>query len=323
MLELATEQQDEALLIESNFSLGLSFFFMGDDLPRAREHLEWVVERFDVERHGGQALLTGQSVGVTSRSVSSLVCFQLGALELAVERHEQALALAVEIGHEFSRAYALGVAAWFQLYMRDYAKAQAFADEAVALSQEQSFGWWLVWGMILGGSARAGLGEDGAGELIQQGIGLWRQTGSGFTVPYFLGLLSDARYGEGQLAEAGPLLDEALELADSSRERFFEAELRRMRGTQRLLQAGDDARGDAVAEAEVSFQQAMVTARAQGARSWQLRAATSLADLLLRRGQPLAARSVLADALAPFDGQPEIPDLVDARACLARCQDEG
>ncbi|MCX4247186.1 adenylate/guanylate cyclase domain-containing protein [Paraliomyxa miuraensis] len=318
MLELATEQQDEALLLEAHFSLGLSYFFMGDDLPRAREHLEWVVERFDVERHGGQALLTGQSVGVTSRSVSSLVCFQLGALDLAITRHEQALALSAEIGHEFSRAYALGVAAWFQLYMRDHAKSQAFADEAVALSQEQSFGWWLVWGTILGGSARAGQGEAGAAERIQQCIGLWRQTGSGFTVPYFLGLLSDARRSEGHLREAGPLLDEALELAESSRERFFEAELRRMRGTQRLLQAGDDARDDedAMALAEASFRRAIETARAQGARSWQLRAATSLAELLLRRGQRDEARAVLEEALGPFEGQPRTPDLVAARALL-------
>ena len=199
MLELATEGGAMELELEAHFSLGLSYFFMGDDLPRAREHLEWVVERYDSERHHAQALLAGQDVGVTSRSVSALVCFQLGALELAVQRHEEALVLSQRLGHAFSRAYALGCAAWFQLYMRDMEKAQAFADEAVALSQAQSFGWWLVWGTILGGSARAGKGEAGAAEQIETWIGLWRQTGSGFTVPYFLGLLSAARRGEARL----------------------------------------------------------------------------------------------------------------------------
>jgi predicted ATPase len=320
MLELATEATETteatggalALELEAHFSLGLSYFFMGDDLARAREHLEWVVERYDPDLHHGQALLTGQDVGVTSRSASALVCFQLGALELAIQRHEEALALSERLDHAFSRAYALGCAAWFQLYMRDHARAQAFADDAMALSHEQSFGWWLVWGMILGGSARAGQHKVGAAERIEQGIGLWRQTGSGFTVPYFLGLLSDARRGEDRLDVAERLLHEASTLAEASRERFFAAELQRMQGELRLVGAGDDL--TAIAEAEASLRAAIDTARAQGARSFELRATTSLARLLARRGQEAEARDLASQALAPFEGQPSTPDLVEARA---------
>lgn len=309
MLELATAQQAMELELEAHFSLGLSYFFMGDDLPRAREHLEWVVERYDSERHHGQALLNGQDVGVTSRSVAALVCFQLGALDVAQRRHEEALALSERLGHAFSRAYALGCAAWFQLYMRDHARAQAFADEAVALSQEQSFGWWLVWGTILGGSARAGRGEGGAGDQIEQWIGAWRGTGSGFTVPYFLGLLSNARRGEGKLDEAERLLHEARTLAEASRERFFAAELRRMQG-ERMLVQGDDV------GAEAALREALATARAQGAHAWQLRAAVSLARLLASRDGD-EARGILGEALAPFEGQPSTPELVEARALVS------
>jgi class 3 adenylate cyclase/predicted ATPase len=313
MLELATAQQAMELELEAHCSLGLSYFFMGDDLPRAKEHLEWVVERYDSERHHGQALLAGQDVGVTSRSVSALVCFQLGALELAIRRHEEALELSQRLGHAFSRAYALGCAAWFQLYMRDMERAQAFADEAVALSQEQSFGWWLVWGTILGGSARAGKGEAGAAEQIEQWIGLWRQTGSGFTVPYFLGLLSDARRRAGELEVAERLLVEARALAEANSERFFAAELQRLEGELALVRSED---AEALARAEVSLRGAMETARAQGARAWELRAACALARLLEPRGRDDEGRRILAGALAPFDGQPSTPELAEARALV-------
>jgi len=313
MLELATEQKAMELELEAHFSLGLSYFFMGDDLPRAREHLEWVVERYDSERHHAQALLAGQDVGVTSRSVSALVCFQLGALELAVKRHEEALALSQRLGHAFSRAYALGCAAWFQLYMRDMERAQAFADEAVALSQEQSFGWWLVWGTILGGSARAGKGEAGAAEQIETWIGLWRQTGSGFTVPYFLGLLSAARRGEGQLEVAEKLLGEAKALAEANSERFFAAELQRLEGELLLVRSGD---AEAGVRAEAALRGAMETARAQGAKAWELRAACALARVLAQRGETGEAKRVAEAVLAAFGEQPVTVEIADARALV-------
>lgn len=313
MLELAREQGEEALLLEAHFSLGLSEFFMGDDLAAAREHLDWVVSRYDEERHHQQAFLTGQSVGVTARSVAALVCFQLGALDEAAEHHRQALALSERLDHAFSRAYALGCAAWLQLYLRDFAAAQRFAGEAVALSQEQSFGWWLVWGTILGGSAAAGLREEGAADRIEQGIDLWRQTGSGFTVPYFLGLLCDARRGEGRIEVVGPLLEEARTLADSSRERFFAAELRRLQGRLRLDQGSD---GAAVSEAEAAFRAAREVARTQGARAWELRAATDLARLLREHGRDDEGRRLLAEALTSFDAVRPSADVREARALL-------
>lgn len=321
MLALANESTEttqggaEALELEAHFSLGLSYFFMGDDLLRAREHLEWVVERYDPERHHGQALLSGQDVGVTSRSVSALVCFQLGAIDVAVQRHQEALALSDRLGHAFSRAYALGCAAWFQLYMRDMDRAEAFADEAVALSQAQSFGWWLVWGTILGGSARAGRGEAGAAQPIEQWIAAWRGTGSGFTVPYFLGLLAMARRGEGQREAAERLLHEAQTLAEERRERFFTAELQRLQAELWSESGGDDAA--AIARVEAALRGAMETARAQGARAWALRAASSLARVLLRRGEAGEGRSVLREVLVAFEGQPETPELAAARE-LAR-----
>lgn len=312
MLELADEQASESLELEAHFSLGLSFFFMGDDLDSARMHLEWVVDRYDAKRHHGQAVLTGQDVGVTSRSVSALVHFQLGEYETAAARHEQALALSDTLGHAFSRAYALGCAAWYRLYTRDHTEAQALANEAVALSQEQSFGWWLVWGMILGGSAGAGLHDAAAAATIEQWIAAWRQTGSGFTVPYFLGLLCDARVHDEELDVAASLLQEATTLADDNRERFFFAELHRLSGELCLLREGQAG----AAAAEGLFREAMAIAEAQGARAFGLRAATSLAGLLRELDRGEDAKSLLRTHLQPFGDVTGNADVDAAQALL-------
>lgn len=314
MLELAAERRALELELEAHFAVGLSCFFMGDDLPRAHEHLEWVVERHDGARHHGQAQLTGQDVGITSRSIAALVCFQLGLLGQALQRHEEALELSAQSKHALDRAQALGCAAWLELYLRDPERAQGHADEAVALSQEQSHHRWLVWGTILGGSARADRGEAGAGDPIEQWLARWRQTGAKLMVPCFLGLLASARRSEGALDAAEQLVHEARAAAEQSGERFFEAELRRLEG-ELLLARGED--GDALARAEAMLRGAMDTARAQGAKAWVLRAAVSLARVLEPRGRGEEARQILADALAPLEGQPETPELAEARA-LAR-----
>ncbi len=313
MLELASEQHAEELELEAHFCLGLSFYFLGDDLEKSREHLEWAVEHYDADRHHGQALLTGQDVGVTSLSVSALLHFQLGEFDTAVDHHRKALELSDRLGHAFSRAYALGCASWFQLYMRQHEQSEKYAAEAVALSQEQSFGWWLVWGTILGGSATVGRGEFEAAAQIEQGIGLWRQTGSGFTVPYFLGLLSDARRGEGRLDDARSPLEEAVSLAEQSRERFFAAELRRLRGELALATGGDGA----AEEAEAAFRESITIARSQGSSAWELRGAVALARLLHGKGASEEARATLDAAYAPLKEQADCPDLVEARALLS------
>lgn len=310
MLELAGEQEDEALRLEAHFSLGLSLFFMGEQLDDAREHLEWVVQRYDRERHHGQALLTGQDVGVTSRSVSALVHFQLGEFDTALLRHEEALTLSDSLGHAFSRAYALGCAAWFRLYLRDMSRAQAYAAEAVALSQAQSFGWWLVWGMILGGSATAGTPQAAA--QIEEWIAAWRGTGSGFTVPYFLGLLAAARRAHGDLAAVEQPLAEAIAVAEDNDERFFASELRRLDGMIRLQRDGD------AAGAEAAFREAMEIADRQGARAFALRAATALAKLLGTQGRGAEVPEILGPRVEPLRSQAKHADVRDALALLDR-----
>ena len=262
-------------------------------LRPAREHLERAVAIYDPEKHHANAYQTIQDVGVTSRSVAALCLWHLGETELALERSRQALELADTLAHPFSKAYALGCAAWFNLYLRDTKTALARAREAVDLSVEQGFLWWQVWGTILGGRALADTGTPAVSVTqIKGGIDGWRMTGSGFTIPYFLALQAEACRADGRTDEALALVAEARELIEKMDEGFFAGELHRLEGELRREKSG---RADE-AGVEACFQRALEAARAEGARAFELRAATSLARLWSEQGKGGEARRLLAEA---------------------------
>lgn len=321
LLESAHEQRDRALELEAGFAAGLSLFFTGDDLEGARQHLEGVVSHYDRELHHVNVSISRQDVGVTSSCVLALLHFQLGNFELAMQSYERALMLSEQLGHPFTRAYALGCAAWFQLHCRNFPMAEQHARESVAVSEEHGFAWWLIWGDILGGRAGVERRDPDAGARIERALEQWRAAGSSFNVPRFLSLLAEARLAAGELEAAASLLEEARALAETTTERFFLAELLRLQGQLHLARAAADEPAFAAAQdaAESSFRAAMAAARAQGARAWELRAAIALAQLLQQRGQPSQARALLTQAHASFEHDPSRarhPDARDARALL-------
>jgi len=311
MMSLARQEKNLSWELEAHFSIGLSFFFMGNLAP-AREHLERAVAIYEVDKHHANAQLNIQDVGVTSRSVAALCLFHLGEIDLAVERSHQALELADKLGHPFSKAYALGCAAWFNLYMRDAETALRHARAAIDLSTEQGFLWWQIWGTVLGGRALADVEPGEASASVAQirgGIDFWKQTGSRFTIPYFLALQAEASAKGGETDAALALIAEARGLIESTGEGFFAGELWRLEGE--LLRAKGGARADAI---EKCFERALDIARSQGAKAFELRAATALARLWKDGGRSKDARAVLSRASAGFEGRTETQDMREARA---------
>jgi predicted ATPase len=133
---------------------------------------------------------------------------------------------------------------------------------------------------------------------------------------HWLALLAEAQASAGQ-AEAGlSTLAEALAFVEKTGERYYEAEIYRLRG-ELLLMQGDEAEAEASFHyAEGCFQHAIEVARRQQARSWELRATTSLARLWQRQGRPEEARALLAEIYGWFTEGFDTPDLEEARAVL-------
>jgi predicted ATPase len=146
---------------------------------------------------------------------------------------------------------------------------------------------------------------------MQQGLAAWRATGAAVFQPYGLALLAAASGQMRQVEEGLTLLAEALAVINEKGERRWEAELYRLQGELLLARAtGQDT------EAETCFRQALDIARRQQAKSWELRAAMSLAQLWQRQGKRDAARQVLAEVYGWFTEGFETADLQEAKALL-------
>ena len=146
---------------------------------------------------------------------------------------------------------------------------------------------------------------------MQQGLAAWRATGAAVFQPYGLALLAAASAQVGQIEEGLPLLAEALTVTNDKGERRWEAELHRLQGELLLALSAEQ-----YAEAEACFRQALAVARQQQAKSWELRAAMSLARLWQQQGKRAAARHLLAEVYAWFTEGFDTADLQDAKALL-------
>ena len=147
--------------------------------------------------------------------------------------------------------------------------------------------------------------------MIPAGIAAWKSSGSIVFVPWYVAHLAKALAELGQFDEAWRHIDEALKAVETTGETWCESDIHRIAGEIALLAPMPD-----IDRAKVHFDRALTVARAQQAKSWELRAATSLATLLREQGQPDDARELLAPVYAWFSEGFETFDLKRAKALL-------
>jgi predicted ATPase len=225
---------------------------------------------------------------------------------------QAALALAQQLAHPLSLTMALRWAAVLHHLRREAPLTQARAEASMTMATDQEFPQHVAVAMPLRGWALAasGHGEEGMAQ-IRQGLAAYQTTGASRVRPYQLALLAEASTQVGQTTEGLAALAEALALLDTSGVRWWEAELHRLRGALLLQHEGAQP-----GEAEACFQQALIIARRQQAKSLELRAATSLARLWQQQGKHAAARELLAPLYGWFTEGFETADLQDAKALL-------
>jgi predicted ATPase len=235
----------------------------------------------------------------------------LGYPDQALDWSRAALARVRQLASPFSLAHNLYHAARLHQYRRDVAAVREHAEEVIRVSEAQGFAFWLADGVKLRGWAMAEAGEPEAGLAeVRRGIEAYRRSGAVTGLPYDLALLAEAHARAGQVGEALEAVAEGLAIVAETRERNHEAELHRLRG-ELLLRQGDPA------EAEASLARALATARELGARSLELRAATSLARLWGAQGKRAEGWRVLHSVHADFTEGLDTLDLVEAQALLA------
>jgi predicted ATPase len=225
---------------------------------------------------------------------------------------DRALALSRQLGHAHTLAQALSVAGRAAVSARDVATTCAHSNECIALASEHGLAQWAAWGRILQGWTDAQKGQATTGIAhIRDGLAAAEATGSRSATPFHLALLAEALTLAGKIEEALATLDDALAKAAASGERGSDAEIHRLRGelTNRLPYPDP-------AKAEESFRTALVIAREQGTRGYELRAAASLARLWRKQGRRGEARDLLAPLYGWFTEGFDTADLKEARALL-------
>ena len=186
------------------------------------------------------------------------------------------------------------------------------AEAAVALATEQGFPHWAALGTSLRGWALAmqGQGEEGMAQ-VRQGIAACRATGAALLVPYFCTVLAEVSAHLGHTEDGLQALAEAHTLVEQHEERWWEAEVCRLRGVLLLRQPGTPQ-----AEAETWLRRALDVARRQEAKSLELRAAMSLSRLWQQQGKQTEAHALLAPIYGWFTEGFDTVDLQDAKVLL-------
>jgi class 3 adenylate cyclase/predicted ATPase len=311
LLRLAQRTHDPALAVVAHYALGTTWFCLGA-LPAARQHLEAGIAHYTPAQRRAPAFRIGQDPGVACRALAAMTLWFLGYPEQALARLHEALALAQDLSHPFSLAYARCRGAFVLQFCRDVPAVREQAEATVVLSTEQGFAQWAALGTSLRGwtLAMQGQGEEGIAQL-RQGTAAWQATGAELFVPYFCTLLADVCAHLGHPEDGLQALAEVHTLVEQHEERYWEAEVHRLRGVLLLRQTGTPQ-----AEAEAWLQRALDVARRQQAKSLELRAAMRLSRLWQQQGKRAAAHALLAPIYGWFTEGFDTADLQEAKALL-------
>ena len=203
MLILAQHQQDAALLLEAHQVLGKILFWLGE-LGPAQAHVEQVMTLYNIQQHRSPAFVHGVSdLEVHCLCFAAWVLGLCGYPDQAVQRSNDALALAQKLAHPFSLAFALNVSAWVHQFRREVPRIHALTDALLALCREQGFGLLLTAGTILQGWALAEQGQVEAGTAqMRQGLAARQTMGMETSETFYLALLAEG-YGRSEQPEEG------------------------------------------------------------------------------------------------------------------------
>ena len=325
---LAENTADPALLVVAHNVLADSLYWEGQ-FAAARSHAEQGMVLYDRQQHHAlAALYGGYDPGVAYLSFEALSVWALGYPDRCSQKMSDLLTLAYELPHHpYSVAFAQYIATWFSQYRREGQAVLEHAEAAISLSTAQDFPWFMAGATIVQGWALARQGEQAEGLVrIHQGLALSRAVGGELAQSYFLALLAETHGDSEQTEEGLAVLAEALAAVYRTGERFWEAELYRLKGQLALQSQVPSLKSkvpstqhptpDTQTEAEACFLKAIEIAQQQQAKSLELRAVMSLSRLWQQQGKRDEARQVLTEIYGWFTEGFDTMDLQEAKALL-------
>ena len=291
--------------------LGLTCIMQGE-LAAARTHLERVPRDFAPARDGETRFRFGWDNGIMAAAQLAWPVWFLGEVERARQLSEQAIRDAIGSGHVATLVHARWMETILVGYRHDADATLRAAETLVRLGREHRMDLHAAVGEVYASWARGRLTDPEWGSRsLRNAMGTYVAQGNRLFVPYFLGLRAELEAETRSADVALTLIDEGVAISQETGERVSDSFLHRLRGEILLIR--DPAN---LAPAEQAFQTAVAVARHQGARSYELLGALSLAKLYQSTSRLAEAQAVLAPALEGFAPTPEMPEIAEAQTLL-------
>jgi predicted ATPase len=322
-LELSSlkEAEDTGQVVETGVARrGLALAcYQAADFLEARIHCERALEACDAESEREAQERFQDATGPLVMSVLAATMWQLGEVDRARELIEQSNRRARELDHPPSMAHPLLWKAHLEILRADPAAALSAAEALQTLGQEHGLPFWRTFAELSVGWARGRLHDAAAGaEDLSRALADRIEQGALNDAWFYKGLLAELEAETLGLESALARIDEAIALARQVETRCNLPLLHLLRG--KLLLERDPSNP---APAQEAFQTSLEIAKQQGARSWGLRAALSLAKVYQSTARPLDAHAALAPALEGFSPTPEMPEIAEAQVLLAALAETG
>jgi class 3 adenylate cyclase/predicted ATPase len=311
-LALGEKEATAVPLIVGHRTMGSTLAFMGD-LVQARAHYDEALALYRPAEHRRLMTRFGQDLRVTCLGFRSMALWLLGYPETALKDADDALREARQIEHAATLMFTLNFPILVNTYCGNYDAANELLKELAFLAEEKGAPFRKAEGVLRRGYILTLTGKAAkAVETVSNGIALWRSAGSTIFTPEHEFMLAIAHADSGQFDEAWRCISKAMTAMQSTKERWCEAEVNRVAGEIALKSPERD-----VAKAQAYFERSLTVARAQQAKSWELRTAMSMARLLSDLGERQNARDLLAPAYHWFAEGFDTSDLRQAKALLA------
>jgi predicted ATPase/class 3 adenylate cyclase len=310
-VDLAGQQRATAPRMIGHMMLGISLVLVGS-AAAGRSHLDQAIALYEPAEHRPLATKFGHDVRMTAYCWRALALWLLGFPDGAAADMERALADADEIGHAATSMFAFSHVSLAHTFRRDYAKAEELAARLVALAEEKGSLYWKSYGAMLQGWLLVQAGRES--EAISIGMAATatiRSTGATAYAPWYMSYLASAYAKLRQFDEAWRCINDAINAAEATGEKWCDAEIYRIAAEIALIEPDRD-----WAKIDGWFKRALSTAREQKAASLELRAATSTARMLLEQGNQADALNLVAPVLGQFTEGFDSPDLIEARSLL-------
>jgi predicted ATPase len=283
--------------------------YFGGDLLGALTHLEQAVAMFDPARDRELSLRFTADAGVLAMAYLADVLWLIGEVDRARRVSEDLTLRIVQIQHGGSIGYGRSHRATFEMMRGDFERAAPHAKALAEFTGDHDIAQWQGFVTFFEGWKEWRIGNRDAGVAqMRRGVSKFAEQKFVLLDGLFKTALAHAEAEGGEIGAALSTIEGAIAESERTGQRTFDAEVHRMRGEILLKQ---DASNPA---AEECFLTAIAIAQAQKARSFELRAALSLARLYRATGRGADAHAALGPALEGFAPTPEFPEIAEARA---------